>query len=434
MFQPLLYQVATGGLSPGEIAHPLRSIFRNDKNISVLKAEVVDILPEQQQVIFRDGELAYDWLIVATGASHHYFGHESWAKAAPGLKTIEDALEIRRRVLLAFEAAEREPDPQKRRAWLTFIIVGGGPTGVELAGTLAELAYKTLADEFRHIDPTQARIILLEAVDRILPPYSPDLSAKAEQSLTQLGVTVQTRTMVTEIQDGIIKVKRGDNNETGQIQAQTILWGAGLKASPLSDILAKRADAELDKAGRVVVNPDLSISNYPNIFVIGDLANFSHQNGEPLPGLAAVAMQQGSYTARLINQKLQGKTLVPFHYKDKGKMSIIGRNAAVVEIRSWRLSGFVAWLMWVFVHIYYLIGFDNKVLVLFQWAWSYITSRRGTRLITNETTFELVEARPKNTATQQRAGASDSDGEKPDGAIPASITASEVDESKHSRL
>jgi len=387
LFQPLLYQVATGGLSPGEIAYPLRSMFSKDENISVIKAEVVDILPEQRQVIFRDGKLAYDWLIVATGSKHHYFGHEAWAETAPGLKTIEDALEIRRRVLLAFEAAEREPDPEKRQAWLTFVIVGGGPTGVELAGTLAELAYNTMANDFNHIDPTQARIVLLESDDRILPPYSPDLPAKAEKALTYLGVSVQTGTRVTEIQDGIVSIKHSDNDETGQIQAQTILWGAGQKASTLSEILAKRAEAELDKVGRVIVRPDFSLTNYSNIFVIGDLANFSHQDYEPLPGLAAVAMQEGRYVARLIKGQQQGKTLPPFRYKDKGKMSLIGRNAAVVEIGSWRLSGFVAWLTWVFVHIYYLIGFDNKMLVLFQWAWSYLTSRRGTRLITNEDSF-----------------------------------------------
>jgi len=362
-------------------------MFSKDENISVIKAEVVDILPEQRQVIFRDGKLAYDWLIVATGSKHHYFGHEAWAETAPGLKTIEDALEIRRRVLLAFEAAEREPDPEKRQAWLTFVIVGGGPTGVELAGTLAELAYNTMANDFNHIDPTQARIVLLESDDRILPPYSPDLPAKAEKALTYLGVSVQTGTRVTEIQDGIVSIKHSDNDETGQIQAQTILWGAGQKASTLSEILAKRAEAELDKVGRVIVRPDFSLTNYSNIFVIGDLANFSHQDYEPLPGLAAVAMQEGRYVARLIKGQQQGKTLPPFRYKDKGKMSLIGRNAAVVEIGSWRLSGFVAWLTWVFVHIYYLIGFDNKMLVLFQWAWSYLTSRRGTRLITNEDSF-----------------------------------------------
>jgi NADH dehydrogenase len=395
LFQPLLYQVATGGVSPGDIAHPLRAIFRSAQNISVQKAEVIDIDPAQQQLILQDGSLTYDTLVLATGSSHHYFGQPEWGQQAPGLKTIEDALEIRRRILLAFEAAEREPDPAKRRAWLTFVIVGGGPTGVELAGTLAELTYNALGNEFQNIDPAEAKIILLEAMDRVLPPYPANLSAKAEQSLMRLGVSVQTKTMVTDIRDGVITVKLSHDGreEEKQIRTKTVLWGAGMKASPLGQVLAKRTGVELDKSGRVIVEPDLSLPGYPNLFVIGDLANFSHQDGEPLPGLAAVAMQQGKYVAELIKQRLAGHSLdtrEPFHYRDKGQLSIIGRNAAVAEIGPLRLSGFKAWLIWVFVHIYYLIGFDNKVLVLLQWAWSYFTYNRGARLITNEQSFALV--------------------------------------------
>lgn len=412
LFQPLLYQVATGGLSPGDIGYPLRSIFSRNKNISVLKAEVVDLEPEQQKVILRDGQLTYDTLIVATGASHHYFGHEEWASRAPGLKTVEDALEIRHRVLLAFEAAERERDPEARRAWLTFVIVGGGPTGVELAGTLAELAYHTMQNEFRNIDPSAARIILLEAMDRILPPYPPDLSAAAEQALRRLGVSVQTKTMVTDIQEGVLSVSRGEDKQEEQIQTRTILWGAGMKASPLGKILAGQTQVQLDRGGRVMVEPDCSLPGYPNIFVIGDLANFSHQAGEPLPGLAAVAMQQGSYVANLIKARLKGKRLPQFHYVDKGKMSIIGRNAAVVEFGKLHVSGFIAWLLWISVHIYYLIGFDNKLLVLIQWAWSYLTRNRGARLITNEASFELVKPYSETAAADLHAAQAVEDNDK----------------------
>lgn len=391
LFQPLLYQVAMGSLSPGDIAQPLRSVFRRNENISVLKAEVVDIEPAQQKLILEDGELSYDTLVLAPGSSHHYFGHEAWSQRAPGLKTIEDALKIRRQVLLAFEEAEKEADPENRQAWLTFLVVGGGPTGVELAGALAELSQTTLVGDFRHINPAEARIILLEAVDRVLPPYPPDLSAEAAETLRGLGVEVQTKTMVTDIQDGVITVSRGEEKQTEQIKAKTILWGAGMKASPLGELLAKKLGAEQDRAGRIIVGPDLAIPGQPNLFVIGDLANFSHQTGSPLPGLAAVAMQQGDYVARLIKVRRQGQKLPPFHYTDKGTMAIIGRNAAVADIKGRHLSGFVAWLLWVLVHIRYLIGFDNKVLVLFQWAWNYFTHKRGTRLITFEEDVVPVE-------------------------------------------
>lgn len=382
LFQPLLYQVATGTLSPADISSPLRSVLNRSKNTKVLMGEVIDIDPHQQKVILPNEELTYDSLIVATGVSHHYFGNDEWETVAPGLKTVEDALEIRRRIFVAFEAAEKETDPEKRRAWLNFVIVGGGATGVELAGAIAELAYSTLKNDFRNINTASAQILLLEGMDRILPPYEPELSAKAEASLKHLGVTVQTKTLVTDITDNIVTTRNGDQTE--KIPARTILWAAGVKASPMGQVLAKRTGAQLDRVGRVTVEPDMSISGYPNIFVIGDLANFSHQNGKPLPGVAPVAMQQGQYVAAQIQQQLTGNSLIPFRYFDRGSLAVIGRNAAVVDLGFIKFAGFPAWLTWVFVHIYFLIEFDNKLLVIMQWAWNYWTRKRGARLITGE--------------------------------------------------
>lgn len=382
LFQPLLYQVATGGLSAGDISSPLRAVLSRQKNAEVLMGEVTDINPEQQTIKLQDRELSYDSLIVATGVSHHYFGNEQWAPTAPGLKTVEDALEMRRRIFLAFEAAEKETDPEKRRAWLTFVLVGGGPTGVELAGALAELAYSTLKDDFRNIDTSETRILLLEGMDRILPPYPPELSAKAQDSLEKLGVTVQTKTLVTNIENNIVTIRRGEEIE--QIPAQTILWAAGMKASGMGQVLSNSTGVELDRAGRVMVSPDLSIAGHPNIFVIGDLANYVHQDGKPLPGVAPVAMQEGQYVARLIQKQLQGQTLPAFRYADYGSLAVIGRNAAVVDLRFIKFAGFPAWLAWIFIHIFYLIEFDNKLLVLLQWAWNYFTRKRGARLITNQ--------------------------------------------------
>jgi NADH dehydrogenase len=326
--------------------------------------------------------VTYDTLIVATGASHHYFGNDEWAPLAPGLKTVEDALDIRRRIFLAFEAAEREPDPQKRQAWLTFFVVGGGPTGVELAGALAELAHSTLSQDFRQIDPAQARILLLEGAERILPPYPPELSGKAEAGLRKLSVTVLTRTLVTRIEDGTVTFRSGDRTE--QMQARTILWAAGVRASSIGQVLAKQTGAQLDRAGRVMVERDLTLARYPNIFVIGDLANFSHQHGRALPGVAQVAMQQGRYVARAIKRRLAGKSLPPFHYRDKGSLAVIGRNFAVADLGFLRLDGMVAWLIWAAVHIRGLVEFDNKMLVLLQWAWHYVTRKVGARLITGQ--------------------------------------------------
>lgn len=389
LFQPLLYQVATGTLSPADISSPLRSVLNRHRNTNVLMGEIVDLNPEQQKLTLQNGEeLSYDSLIVATGVSHFYFGNDEWAASAPGLKTVEDALEMRRRIFLAFEAAEKETDPEKRRAWLTFVIVGGGPTGVELAGAIAELAYNTLKQDFRNIDTSEARVLLLEGMDRILPPYDPQLSAQAEASLQKLGVTVQTKTLVTNIADNVVTMRRDDSTE--QIAARTILWAAGIKASPMGEVLAKRAGAQLDRAGRVIVEPDLSIPGHPNIFAIGDLANFADRNGKPLPGVAPVAMQEGQYVAALIKKRLAGKTLPPFHYVNWGSLAVIGQNAAVVDLGFMKFSGFLAWLFWVFIHIYYLIEFDNKLVVMLQWGWNYFTRKRGARLITGESSLVEV--------------------------------------------
>ncbi|MUL38306.1 NAD(P)/FAD-dependent oxidoreductase [Gloeocapsopsis dulcis] len=388
LFQPLLYQVATGTLSPADISSPLRAVLSRNKNTKVLMGEVVDIDPEQRKVTLQNQELYYDSLIVATGVKHSYFGRDEWSEFAPGLKTVEDALEMRRRIFVAFEAAEKETDPEKRRAWLTFVIVGGGPTGVELAGAIAELAYSTLKKDFRNIDTAEAKILLLEGMDRLLPPYAAELSAKAAKSLQKLGVTVQTKTLVTNIADDIVTMKQGD--EVTQIAAKTILWAAGVKASAMGEVLAKRTGAQLDRAGRVIVEPDLSLPGHSNIFVVGDLANFSHQNGKPLPGVAPVAMQEGQYVAALLKQRLQAKTLSPFNYFDRGSLAVIGRNAAVVDFGFVKFSGFLAWLTWVFVHIYFLIEFDNKLVVLLQWGWNYWTRKRGARLITGEESLLTV--------------------------------------------
>ena len=390
LFQPLLYQVATGGLSPADIAHPLRSVFARDRYVSVMMAEVSDIDVTQHCVILRDGSLTYDTLVIATGASHQYFGHDDWAPQAPGLKTIEDALAIRRRIFLAFEAAERVADPMQRQALMTFVIVGGGPTGVELAGTLGELSHTTLKDHFRAIDPTQVKIVLLEGQPRVLATFPEDLSAKAEEALGRLGVSVRTSTIVTEIDHGTVTFRHGE--ATNSIQAHTVLWTAGVKASALGAILAKHTGAEIDRVGRVTVEPDLSLPGHPEMFVIGDLAAFKHQDGKPLPGLAAVAIQQGRYVGEAIGQRLQGKTPPHFRYVNKGSLAIIGRNAGVADLGRLHLAGFPAWLLWLFVHILFLVGFDNKLLVLFQWAWNYLTRKRGAQLITGDDPFPLVDA------------------------------------------
>ena len=387
LFQPLLYQVATGSLSPANIASPLRQILRRQKNAKVLLAEAVDIDAANRRVILSDGELPYDTLIVATGSTHQYFGHEEWEKFAPGLKTVEDATAMRRRILLAFEAAERESDPAKLKAWMTFVIVGGGPTGAELAGALGEIAHDTLTHDFRDIDPSRTQIILVEGTDRALPTYPPKLSEAARKMLERLGVTVRTSAMVTDVKDDSVTIRDGDRTES--IPTRTVLWAAGVLASPLGIILSKKAGAPVDKVGRVLVNPDLSVPGHPEIFVIGDLANFSHQTGKPLPGVAQPAIQQGRYVGKVIGARLRNKTLPAFRYFDKGNLATIGRGAAVADLNWLQISGLPAWLIWIFIHLLYIVQFQNRLLVLLQWAWLYITFDRSARLITGENPLPL---------------------------------------------
>ncbi|MBI3660054.1 NAD(P)/FAD-dependent oxidoreductase [Candidatus Acetothermia bacterium] len=388
LFQPLLYQVATGALSPANIAAPLRAILKRQKNTNVLLAEVVDIDAVNRSVALSDGaKISYDSLIIAAGARHHYFGKDEWEKLAPGLKTIEDATKMRRRILLAFESAEREPDPEKVKAWLTFVIVGAGPTGLELAGALAEIAHDTLKYDFRSINPADARILLIEGAERVLPPYPADLSVKATEQLSRLSVTVRTSAIVAEIQPDSVTLRSGEKIE--KIPTRTVLWAAGVQASPLGQILSKATGVTLDPAGRVMVEPNLTVPGRPEIFVLGDMVNFSHQTGKPLPGVAPVAMQQGRYVAHLIDARLRGQVqTVPFHYKDKGSMATIGRAAAVADIGGFHFSGLFAWLAWLFIHLMYLVEFENRQLVFLQWAWNYVTRNRAARLITGEDSLQ----------------------------------------------
>ncbi|HEX2928857.1 MAG TPA: NAD(P)/FAD-dependent oxidoreductase [Candidatus Binatia bacterium] len=390
LFQPLLYQVATGWLSPANIASTLRATLRKQKNARVLLAEAVDIDVKARRVMLADGFVEYDTLIVATGSRHHYFGNESWEKIAPGLKTVEDATEIRRRIFVAFETAERESDPEKLKALLTFIVVGGGPTGVELAGALGEIANDTLKHDFRSIDPSKACILLFEGGERVLPAYAPQLSAKAIEFLSRLGVRVDVKTVVTELTPDSVTVKRGEKIE--RIPCRTVIWAAGVQASSLGKSLAKATGVQADRIGRIMVEPDLSIPGHPEIFVIGDLANFSHQSGNPLPGVAPVAMQQGEYVARTIQERIaQRDTIAPFKYRDRGSMAIIGRASAVAQLGRFRFAGFFAWLTWLFIHIVELVEFENKVLVLVQWGWYYFSRNRAARLITGEMTAAKAE-------------------------------------------
>ncbi len=382
LFQPLLYQVATGGLSAANIAAPLRSVLKRQKNVRVVLADVRGFDLAGRRVLTTDGSIPYDSLIVAPGSVNHYFGHAAWQRLAPGLKTIENATEIRSRILSAFEAAEREPDAANVGPWLTFVVAGGGPTGVELAGTLAEIARGTLRGEFRAVDPTRAKIILVEGSDRVLAGHTPELSEKAQRQIEQLGVEVRTRTLVTDVRPGEVTVASGESTET--IPARTVLWAAGVRASPLGARLAEAAGLETDPHGRVPVAPDLSLRGHADVFAIGDLACFVHQTGKPLPGLAPVAMQQGRYVARLIRARLAGRTQPPFHYRDYGTMATVGRARAVAMIGRLRLSGLVAWLAWLFIHLMYIVQFENRLLVLFQWAWNYVTWNRSARLITGE--------------------------------------------------
>ena len=380
LFQPLLYQVATGALSAADIATPLRRLLKNQRNTRVLLGEVLDFDVANKQVILHDGVVGYDKLIVAAGSGKNYFGSEHWMAQAPGLKTIEDATEIRRRILTAFEAAERTTDPNKVRAWLTFVVIGGGPTGVEMAGALAEIAHETLRHEFHSINPSDARIILVQSGERILPTYPPDLSAQAAAALEQLGVEVRTGLRVTDVQERGVTVTFGDAEEF--LSARTILWTAGVQASPLGKALAKATGAAVDRGGRVIVEPDLSVPGHADIFVIGDLAHFAHQTGEPLPGVAQVAIQQGRYVGNLIVSRLAGKRVSPFTYRDLGNLATIGRGRAVADLGRVRLTGWLAWQIWMFIHLMYQVDIENRVLVFIQWLWNFVTRKRSALLIT----------------------------------------------------
>jgi NADH:ubiquinone reductase (H+-translocating) len=374
LFQPLLYQVATAALSPADIAQPIRSVLRGQSNLEVILAGVDSIDVAASEVVLDEdaGRLPYDYLILAAGANHAYFGHDEWAPSAPGLKTLEDALDIRRRILTSFEEAEREPDPARRKALMTFVVVGGGPTGVEMAGAIAEIARYSLARDFRHIDTRDAKVILIEAGTQLLSAFPDRLSRHALQDLERLGVDVRFGKPVTAITSNAVTV--GDEI----IPANTIVWAAGVQASPLGRSLG----VELDRAGRVLINPDLSVPGHPEIFVIGDMASLKDASGRPFPGVAQVAMQQGAWAAANIQRAIEGKPARPFRYRDLGNMATIGRNSAVADIRGLRLTGFVAWLAWAVVHILNLIGFRNRVLVALQWLWDYLTFQRGARLIT----------------------------------------------------
>ena len=389
VFQPLLYQVAMAALSPGDIASPIRWILRRQPNAEVVLADVRAIDQAHQRLILADGEMPYDYLIVASGATHAYFGHDEWRASAPGLKTIEDALDIRRRVLLAFERAEREADPVRREPLLTFVVIGGGPTGVEMAGALAEISRQSLARDFRHFDPSSARIILLEAGPSVLATFPEPLREAARADLVRLGVDVRTGAAVTNVSAGHVVV----GSET--IAAETVIWAAGVAASPLGATLG----VPLDRAGRVLVEPDLTVPGSRTVFVIGDLASLKGADGRPLPGVAQVAIQMGKHAARNVLRGIEQQPYRPFVYKDLGNMATIGRASAVADFGWMRLDGYLGWLAWLFVHILNLIGFRNRLVVMVQWAWSYFSYQRAIRLITGSLPeLDADASRPESTA------------------------------------
>ncbi len=377
LFQPLLYQVATAALNPSDIASPIRRILRRQRNASVILGEASSIDTRRKIVQLLDGEVAYDYLIVATGATHSYFGHDEWLEPAPGLKTLEDAVEIRRRVLVAYEAAEREVDAAEVSNWMTFVIIGAGPTGVEMAGALAEISRRVLERDFRRIDPGNARIILIEAGPKVLPAMSPESSVSARRQLERLGVEVITDSPVTAIDD------RGVTHGGTRLDSRTVIWAAGVAASPLGKALGATTEVTLDRAGRVIVNQDLSVAGADGVFVIGDLASIK-SDGRPVPGLSPAAMQEGRHAAKNILRLIRGEPTIPFRYRDKGTLATIGKAAAVADIAGLHLSGLVAWLMWLFVHIFFLIGFRNRFIVIVEWAWTYVRNDRGARLITGD--------------------------------------------------
>ncbi len=390
LFQPLTYQVATGALTPGEVAYPLRAIFKRDRNVRVLMAEATDVDLDARELhlasvsgVPAPPSVPYDTLIVAGGSRYSFFGHDEWAEFAEEVKSLESALLTRGRILSAFEAAEMEPDPDRRAAWLTFVVVGGGPTGVEIAGQIAELARDTLSHDFRSVDPRTGRIVLIEASDRVLTTFPPALSAKAKRSLERLGVTVLLGRTVVGVDSAGVTVDNG-NGQTERIAARTVVWAAGVTASPLATKLAERSGAELDRSGRVAVGPDLTLPGHPEVLALGDMVSVRDADGVPrvLPGVAPVAMQQGRYAADAVCTRLRGGDAQPFRYHDKGNLATIGRGAAVADIRGVRLSGLVAWLTWLLVHLWYLVGFQNRLVVFIRWAFSFVTHGRGARLIT----------------------------------------------------
>jgi NADH:ubiquinone reductase (H+-translocating) len=385
LFQPLMYQVATGSLCPGEIAAPLRSVLSKQRNVRVWLGEAVDLDPDRSTVTLKDKAIVpYDSLIVATGADTSYFGKDSWREFAPSPKSVEEAIAIRHKIFYAFEAAERATDPQEISKWLTFVIVGAGATGLELAGALAEIARQTLRHDFRSIRPQEARIILMEAAPRVLPGYPQDLSASAQRLIERLGVEVQTSTLVSNIDDDSVTFVR--DGQTHRLETMTVLWGGGITATEFGRTVAARTHAQTDKAGRIKVTPDLSITGYPNIFVVGDLALALDRSGKPIPGVAQLAIQQGAYAARAIRCRLADpqKTLTPFVYHDIGEMAVIGRAAAVANVLGIHISGWPAWLVWLFVHLMNLVEFQSRILVFIQWAFEYLTFSRGSRLITGD--------------------------------------------------
>jgi NADH dehydrogenase len=381
LFQPLLYQVAMAGLSPADIAAPIRSILRRQTNVTVILAEVTGVFLEAREVTTTDRKLGYDYLVLATGGRTSYFGHDEWEDFAPGLKDLTDAVDIRRRILLAFEAAEKELNPEHRRELLTFVVVGGGPTGVEVAGAITELARFVLARDFRAIHPEAAEIILLEGGERILPGFAPELAESAVRQLGELGVEVRVNTKVTDIS------AKGVFTGNQFIAATTVIWSAGVQATSLTKCLG----VPLDRSGRIIVERDLTLPGFANVFAIGDMATFTYQTGQPLPGVSPVAIQMGECAALNIRHALKGEPYEEFHYFDKGSMATIGRSRAIAEIRKLRLSGFIAWMTWLTVHIFFLIGFRNRAIVLFNWAWSYFTYQRGARLITGRRLSPLSE-------------------------------------------
>jgi NADH dehydrogenase len=391
LFQPLTYQVATGALSPGEVCYPLRTIFKRRRNVEVLLGEVTGFDLGGRSVHVTPGagdagpmELPYDTLIVAGGSSYSYFGHGEWARVAPEVKSLESALATRARILSAFEAAELESDEERRRAWLTFAVVGAGPTGVEMAGQIAELARDTMRRDFRVVDPRECRVLLLEAVDRVLTSFPPSLSHKAERSLGRLGVTPLLQRTVVGMDEHTVTVQAPDG-AMEKIPARTVIWAAGVNASTLARSLAELSGAELDRAGRIAIEPDLSLPGHPEVFALGDMVRVRQADGEVevLPGVAPVAMQQGRYAAKLVRARLRGRDIGPFHYRDKGNLATIGRAAAVADLHWIRLSGFPAWITWLVIHLYYLIGFQNRLLVMIRWSFSFLTRGRGARLITH---------------------------------------------------